>query len=183
VFLAYGVLKTNEDTSNLRVRVLPQASFRSQLHRGISHPPKVGLLLLQLLMLCLLDGVKSLAWHTLPFPSGLSVLVHNLLYIANLDVELSHLLSEGNPTKRRVQLGRRRHRISVGSTSRHFPLATTCASPSRATRTLLVHGLIPTGSISKCKPRPALGRGPCARRRCGRLRLWLRRRLQRWLWW
>jgi hypothetical protein len=34
VFLAYGVLKINEDTSYLRVGVLPQASFRLTIVEG-----------------------------------------------------------------------------------------------------------------------------------------------------
>jgi hypothetical protein len=74
----------------------PKLASSSLLWRGTSHPPKVSPLLLQLL-LHLLDGVMSLARHTLPVLGGLSVLVHGLLHIANLDVELAHLLSEGNP--------------------------------------------------------------------------------------
>jgi hypothetical protein len=85
--------------------------------------------------------------------------------------------------RRRVQPGQCRSRISVGSSSRHGPLATICTSPSRATRTLLVHGLIPTMGLSRCNPKHVLSRGPHARLRCGRLRMWLRRRLRRWLWW
>jgi hypothetical protein len=34
----------------------------------------------------------------LPVPGGLSVLMHSLLHITDSDVELAHLLSEGNPT-------------------------------------------------------------------------------------
>jgi hypothetical protein len=131
----------------------PKIASGSLLWRRISHPPIVSPLLLQLLLPCLLDGVKSLAWHTLPVLGGLSVLVHSLLHIADSDVELAHLLSEGNPTRWRLQLGRRRCYISVGSTGRHSPFATACTSSSRATCTLLVHGLIPTESIYGSNPR------------------------------
>jgi hypothetical protein len=31
--------------------------------------------------------------------SGLNVLVHDLLHVADSDVELTHLLSEGGPTR------------------------------------------------------------------------------------
>jgi hypothetical protein len=148
-----------------------------------SHPPVVGPLFLQLLLLCQLDGVKSLSGHPLPVTGGHNVLVHCLLHVADSDVELAHLLSEGSPTRWRAQSGRQRCRIFVGCTSRDGPLTTTRASPNQATRTLLVHGLVPTGSILGSCPRHVLSRGPCARWRCGRLRLWLRRRLQRWLWW
>jgi hypothetical protein len=68
---------------------------------GVSHPSVVSPLLLQLLLLlCLLDGVKSLARHTLPVPGGLSVLVHGLLHVADSDVELAYLLRGGNPMRR-----------------------------------------------------------------------------------
>jgi hypothetical protein len=49
--------------------------------------------------LCQLDGVKSLTRHSLPVPGGLDVLVHGLLHVAESDVELAHLLSEGGPTR------------------------------------------------------------------------------------
>jgi hypothetical protein len=111
------------------------------------------------------------------------VLVYDVLHVADLDVELAHLLSEGGPTRWQVQSGRRRCRISVGSTSRDDPLATAYARPSWATRTLLVHRLVPTGSLLGSNPKHVLSRGPCAIWRCGRLRLWLRRQLRRQLWW
>jgi hypothetical protein len=154
----------------------------SLLWRGKSHPSAVSPLLLQLLLMCLLDCVKSLSSHTLPVSGGLSVLVHRLLHVNDSDVELAHLLSEGNPTRWWAHPGRQRCHISIGST-RHGPLATVCTSPSRATRTLLVHGLIPAESISGSNPRHVLGRGPYTGRRCGRLKLWLKRQLQRPLCW
>jgi hypothetical protein len=40
--------------------------------------------------------MKSLAGHPLPVPGGLDVLAHGLLHVADLDVELAHLLSEGS---------------------------------------------------------------------------------------
>jgi hypothetical protein len=81
------------------VVVLPQASFRLTTVEGESHPPIVGPLLIQLLLLCQLDGVKSLAEHPLPVPRGRNVLVYDVLHVADLDVELAHLLSEGGPTR------------------------------------------------------------------------------------
>jgi hypothetical protein len=67
---------------------------------GKSHPPVVGPLLLQLLLLlCQLDGVKSLARHPLPVLGGLDMLVHGLLHVADSDVDLAHLLSQGGPMR------------------------------------------------------------------------------------
>jgi hypothetical protein len=42
--------------------------------------------------------MKSLVGHPLPVPSGLDVLVYDL-HVADSDVELAHLLSEGGPTR------------------------------------------------------------------------------------
>jgi hypothetical protein len=47
--------------------------------------------------------VKSLSEHSLPAPSGLDVLVYGLVHVADSDVELAHLLSEGGPTRCRAQ--------------------------------------------------------------------------------
>jgi hypothetical protein len=68
--------------------------------------------------------MKSLTGHTLPVSGGINVLVHGLLHVANSDVKLAHLLSEGGPSRQWVQPGRRRCRDSVGSTGRdgHSPL-------------------------------------------------------------
>jgi hypothetical protein len=74
-------------------------NFSGNPPTGRSHPPVVGPLLFQLLLLCQLDGVKSLARHPLPVLSGLDVLVHGLLHVTDSDVELTHLLSEGGPTR------------------------------------------------------------------------------------
>ena len=98
MFLAYEILKikiqvTSEWGSS------PKLASGSLLWRGKSHPPVVGPLLLQLLLLCQLDGVTSLTRHPLPVPGGLDVLVHGLLHVADSDVELAHLLSEGGPTR------------------------------------------------------------------------------------
>jgi hypothetical protein len=150
----------------------PKLALGSILWREVSHPSVVSPLLLQLLLLCL--RVKSLAGHTLPVSGRLNVPVHGLLHVTDLDVELIHLLSGGSPMRRWAQPGRWRRHVSVGSTGRHSPLATACTSPSRATRTLLVLGLIPTMSISGSNPRHVLGSGPCTGRRCGRLMLRLR---------
>jgi hypothetical protein len=181
VFLAYEVLKTNEDISHLIVGVLPQASFRLTTVEGDipsteSKPsaPTTVVAPAQWREVSRQTYAASPKWTQ---RAGARPPRHHQLS------ELTHLLSEGNPMRWRVQPRRQRCRISVGSNSRHGPLTTTYTSPSQATFTLLVHGLIATRSISGCNPRHVLGRGPCARQRCGRLRLWLRRRLRRWLWW
>jgi hypothetical protein len=121
-------------------------AFGSLLWMEKSHPPIVSPLLLQLLLLCQLNGVKSLVRHTLPVSCALHVLVHGLLHVTDSDVELTHLLSEGSPTRWRAQPKRWRRRVLVGSTGSHCPLTTAYISPSRATRILLVHGLIQPGA-------------------------------------
>jgi hypothetical protein len=42
---------------------------------------------------------QSLTKHTLPVPGRLNVLVHGILHLADSDVELTHLLSGGGPTR------------------------------------------------------------------------------------
>jgi hypothetical protein len=49
--------------------------------------------------LCQHDGVKSLAGHPLQVSGGLDMLVQGLLHVAVSDVGLTHLLSEGIPTR------------------------------------------------------------------------------------
>ena len=77
----------------------PKLASGSLLRRVVSQPRVVSPLLLQLSQLSLLHGVNPLARHTLPVPSGLSLLVHRLLHSTNTDVELAHLLSESGPTR------------------------------------------------------------------------------------
>jgi hypothetical protein len=106
------------------------------------------------------------------------VLVQCLLHVTDMDVELAHLLSEGDPTRWGTQPGQWICSISIGSTIGHGWLIAICASPSWATCTLLVYGLIPTGGTSGCNPRHVSDSGPRAIRRCGRLRPWLWWRLE-----
>jgi hypothetical protein len=98
VFPAYEIMKikiqvTSEWGSS------PKLPSGSLLWSGKSHPSVVGPLLLQLLLLCQLDGVKALASHPLSVPGALDVLVHGLLHVGDSDVELAHLLIEGSPTR------------------------------------------------------------------------------------
>jgi hypothetical protein len=98
VFLAYEILKIKIQVTS-EWESSPKLASGSLLWRGESHPLVVGPLLLQLLLLCQLDCVKSLAGHPLPVPSELDVLVYGLFYVTDSDVELTHLLSEGGPMR------------------------------------------------------------------------------------
>jgi hypothetical protein len=97
-FLAFEILKMKVQVT-LEWGSSPKLASGSLLWRRESHQLVVGPLLFQLLLVCQLDGMKSLARHLLPVPGGLDVLVHGLLHVVDSYVELAHLLSEGGPKR------------------------------------------------------------------------------------
>ena len=90
--------ESSKDTSYLRMGVLPKLASGSLRWMGVESPPcVVSPLLLHLLLLHLLHGAKSLAGLSLPSLGRLDVRVQRLLHVDDSDVELAHLLREGDP--------------------------------------------------------------------------------------